>query len=886
MQRLLLPFLLLSVLVMPRPLHAQAAQQRGRLLVTVADPSGAIVADAAVTITGMDAATRGAIVPPAKTTDKGVAAFDGLALGRYSITAEFSGFELGLLRDVNVRRGDNKHIVVLPLKGRQEAVTVGPDSQASAADRASTFGTALTREQIEALSDDPSEMLKQLQEMAGGNATIRVDSFEGQQLPPKSQIKAIHITRDQFAAENHRFEGLFLDIITQPGVGALHGRFGAGFYDGSMDGRNPLIEKKGPAQNQNYSFNISRALIRNRADFSLSAFGTTQYSTPYAVASTASGRVADNLDVRTPFKSFQVSGTFNYAITKDQTIRLGIGHNRSSSDNLGVGGFQLADHAYSSFNRGTFVRFQEAGPLGRRFFTNTRFTLNISDSGSHSLLELPTVIVTDSFTTGGAQLSGGRHGRNFSLMSDLDYVRGINSWRMGVAIEGGHYRSDDASNYLGTYTFETLDAFLAGRPRSYTRRIGDPLIAYWMVQSAFYLQDDIRVRKGLTLSPGVRIEAQTHVADHTNLAPRMGVTWAPFKSGKTTLRGSWGIFYDWLPANTYEQTLRVDGFRQQELNIFNPSYPDPGTVGSITATNRYLLDPDFVMPQSQRLSAGVQQSVTKTFNVGGTYTYGRGSGLLIGQNLNPPINGLRPDPRFANIIKAVPLGRSRQQSLSLNAGLSMPAPPGGANSPSAPRFSWKRGLGVYGNVFFNRNENDTDGAFSPAFDPTLGSEWGPALGEIRRRVSLYISTGALKNFNGQIGINMTGGPPINIRTGHDDNGDLIFNDRPAGTGRNSARGTGYWTVNGYFSYSVGFGPRTTGSQPGVMIRINGGDVSATTMAPQAAQRYRLNFSVNLENLTNHANYVGYSGVMTSKLFLQPTQVQGVRRISFSMGVSF
>ena len=79
----------------------------------------------------------------------------------------------------------------------------------------------MTREQIEALSDDPDEMAQQLQDMAGGNAVIRVDSFEGGRLPPKSQIKAIHITRDAFAAENHSAGGLFIDIITQPGIGPL-----------------------------------------------------------------------------------------------------------------------------------------------------------------------------------------------------------------------------------------------------------------------------------------------------------------------------------------------------------------------------------------------------------------------------------------------------------------------------------------------------------------------------------------------------------------------------------------------------------------------------------------------------------------------------------------
>src|SRR5437588_779216 len=79
---------------------------------------------------------------------------------------------------------------------------------------------------------------------------------------------------------------------------------------------------------------------------------------------------------------------------------------------------------------------------------------------------------------------------------------------------------------------------------------------------------------------------------------------------------------------------------------------------------------------------------------------------------------------------------------------------------------------------------------------------------VRPRMSLYISTAALKSFNGQIGISAATGTPINVRTRFDDNGDLLFNDRPAGYTRNSARGGGQWNMNGYFSYWVGFGQQT------------------------------------------------------------------------------
>jgi hypothetical protein len=39
-------------------------------------------------------------------------------------------------------------------------------------------------------------------------------------------------------------------------------------------------------------------------------------------------------------------------------------------------------------------------------------------------------------------------------------------------------------------------------------------------------------------------------------------------------------------------------------------------------------------------------------------------------------------------------------------------------------------------------------------------------------------------------------PPITVRTGLDNNGDTVFNDRPAGYGRNSERGIGQWSSEG------------------------------------------------------------------------------------------
>jgi hypothetical protein len=169
-----------------------------------------------------------------------------------------------------------------------------------------------------------------------------------------------------------------------------------------------------------------------------------------------------------------------------------------------------------------------------------------------------------------------------------------------------------------------------------------------------YAQDDIRVRKSLTLTAGVRYEAQNHLSDYANLGPRVGITWAPFKNGKTTVRGSWGHFYDWLSTSTYEQTLRVDGFRQQELQILDPSYPDPGTgLNSVTPVNRYVLGPGLRSAASSRTSTGVDYAFTPRLHAIATYRYVRGLHLLRGDNGNAPVAGIRPEPQFGNIIEVV-----------------------------------------------------------------------------------------------------------------------------------------------------------------------------------------------------------------------------------------
>src|SRR5207249_1747544 len=388
---------------------------------------------------------------------------------------------------------------------------------------------------------------------------------------------------------------------------------------GSLSARSPFVPSKGPEQSLSYGVGAGGSLIKNKSSFNLNIFGINAYETPNLNVALANGSRSEALRLRTPRENLYVNGQVDYALTLDQTLRFAYNLSQFTNKNLGTGGYEEPEHAYSVDNSVHNLRVQHFGPVGRRAFSRSRVQLFWSDSEAHSATDAVTIHVNDAFTSGGAQLSGGEHGRSLSLGSDLDYVRGKHSWRTGILLEGGWRRSDASSNYLGTYTFESLTKFLAGEPSNYTRRIGDPRLAYQTLQGGIYLQDDVRVTKNFTLSPGVRYEVQTHVRDSSNFGPRFGATWAPLKSGQTTLRASAGLLYDWLPSQTYEQALRVDGVHQQELNILNPSYPDPGDVGVVPRINRYVLGNDYRAPKITRISTGMDQTLLKVIRFAGTY---------------------------------------------------------------------------------------------------------------------------------------------------------------------------------------------------------------------------------------------------------------------------
>jgi len=556
---------------------AQApAQNRSdsNLRVNVIDATGAAIIAAKVYVKSSDG--REEIF---ETDQNGVASALNLKPGVCIVRVEAEGFARKEIKDHKLKSGNNRLEVRLDVAGVNEVEVISEDKQQRSSDfRSDAFTTVLTPAQIDQLPDDPEELEEALRQMAGPGATLRVNGFTGGRLPPKSQIREIRFRMDPFAAENHESSFFGIDIFTKPGIDTWHSSINLGFRDESLNSRNAFAPARAPEQTRRYALTLDGPLWKNRTSMFLAADGADIYDSNTIVAALPDGQL--NEVFRRPSRKLNLSARLEHALTKTHTARFEYQRNARLQENLGAGNFDLLSRAYTNDQAEHVLRFADSGMIGKKLLNEFRFQARWQQIDNTPSTNDPAVIVLNAFNQGGAQIEGTRNSRDIEIADNFDFAVDKHSMRGGILFEAGHYNSNDNRNAGGTFTFASLEDFLASHPTTFTQRVGDPNVRFNQYQFAWYWQDNWRLLKSLSVSYGVRHEVQSNIGDKNNFAPRVGLAWSPFKDGKTTIRAGAGMFYDWLSAPVFEQTLRVDGVRQSEIVVRNPGFPDPFAGGT------------------------------------------------------------------------------------------------------------------------------------------------------------------------------------------------------------------------------------------------------------------------------------------------------------------
>jgi hypothetical protein len=850
---------------------AGQAKNASSLRVVVLDPSGAAVVAATVHL------KTASLEQTLQTDERGEAVFPRLPAGAYQLKVSADGFAARQFHNNSLKDGGNRFEVKLEVEGVKEDVTVAQDKREKNLDpRGNAFSSVLTTEQIAALPDDPEEFEQAIRNMGGPGAALRVNGFRGGKLPPKSQIREIRFRMNPYSADSHESDFMSIDVLTKPGANDWHGSVNFGFRDEALNARNAFAPVRGAEQLRRFGFSLDGPLWRNHTSLFLSGDGNSAYESKTIVAALPDGNFSDL--IRRPSKTLNLSARVEQVLSKTHTLRAEYQRNANRFDNLGVGDFDLPERAFTNDTAEHLLRFADTGTIGRRLVNEVRFQTRWQEVMKSSASNAPTVIVQNAFTSGGAQIQGLRNLREIEFADNVDFVFGNHSMRAGLLYEFGSYRSDERQNANGTFVFSGLEAFRNHRPTTFTARSGNPLVDYSRHEVGLYLQDDFKLSKSLSLSFGLRYESQSNLSDKNNFAPRFALAWSPFKDGKTTFRAGAGVFYGWIQSDVTEQILRVDGERQSDLIVQNPGFPDPLAGGTqITLpSSRILLDSQIQMPTVRQFSFGVQRQLGGLGQMFANYFSQRGKHQLRGHNINAPVGGARPNPAFGNITQVESTAGSSMQGLSINLNIAKPQ---------------KRFFSAF-NYFWSKATNEADSPFGlPADNFNLRTERGPSAGDVRHRFFAMVNYQLPMNLRVGTIFQASSALPYNITTGFDDNGDTVSNDRPAGVGRNSARGAGRWDVGTRLSWGFGFGkPKESAGGGGPQIRVlRSGDadvLGGMGGVALANKRWRGELYVQAYNIFNHANRTNFSGVQTSPFFGQATSALAGRRIESGMRFSF
>src|SRR5215510_6282260 len=383
--------------------------------------------------------------------------------GVYTLTVEVEGFaRFSQEIDLTTKPSgpfDVKLKVVLAenveVKDDSAGISTDPDKNLSA--------ITLTGKDLEALPDDPDELLQTLKQMAGAaggadDAAVYVGGFrERGQLPPKEAILRININQNPYSAEFSERGDARIEIITKPGADTFHGGFNFSFNDESLNSRDAFATFRAPFQYRNYGGYFSGPLIRNRWGFFLDMRRNEIDGNDYVnaiVLDPVTFRPAPfAATVLTPVRSSNFSIRSDYLATKHHTIGVQFRHSQNESHRGGGGGFTLPERGSNSTSSENTLRLSLTTIASERSVNEMRIQLSRRESTSRALSNAVAINVLDAFNGGGSQTFSDNSNQNLDFNDTFTYSRKAHTFKAGFRVEGVQPNNFNRSNFGGSFTF-------------------------------------------------------------------------------------------------------------------------------------------------------------------------------------------------------------------------------------------------------------------------------------------------------------------------------------------------------------------------------------------------------------------------------------------------
>jgi hypothetical protein len=826
--RILLPslVLLLPLFLMSGNLDAQTPT--GALNGVVTDPSGGVIAKAAVRLINATGKSLDTI-----TNRDGLYEFKGLAPGAYALKAIAKGFALFSQEQIQIIAGQTKQLNIgLLIQVEEEKVEVTDSSTKLDVDPSSNAGTVIMKgKDLEALSDDPDELQSELQALAGPSAgpnggQIYIDGFTAGQLPPKASIREIRINQNPFSSEYDKLGYGRIEVLTKPGTDQLHGQVFLTGNTAAFNSRNPF---EGSAQqpgydSTQYSANIGGSLGKKASFFTnierRNLNELTVIDTPFVDPTTF--QITQFTDaVPNPRTRTNFSQRFDYQVSATNTLTARYQYWRNNEQDdfpLATAFFSLPTFGYNSLETEHTFQVSDTQTLSARTINETHFQFVRESNNQNPLNATPTIQIQGAFVGGGNSSGLYNDAQARYELQNITYMTfGKHSIKYGGRARVTKEQNASNSRFNGLYSFGsranpgatipcsmlnpaatsqltgiqayqiTVNCLAQGVPIATiiangggasfyavnSSATGNAVAGETWADGALFLQDDWHIRSNVTISSGLRYETQSNLGDHADFAPRLGLAWGidangKNKSPKTVLRLGFGMFYDRFTSDLVLQQILQNGIVQQQALVHNPAFFNPTQTVQVTQAQSsgtvYQLNPNLRTPYTMQTGVTVERQLTKAANLSVTYLNSRGDHQF-----------------FTNFINA-------QQVPS---GATSAPPPTQIDYQFQSEGVFKQNqlivnsrvqmgtkLSLFGYYTLNYANSDTSGASSIPSNPfDLQQDYGRASFDVRHRVFVGGSIGLPHDFRLSPFMIASSGAPFNITTGQDVYGDAVFNTR-------------------------------------------------------------------------------------------------------------
>ena len=735
---------------------------------------------------------------------------------------------------------------------------------------------------------------------------------------PEDAVAEMSVLTQSFSAEYGSSTGSVVNIVTKSGTDKLHGSVTelyrptqgeaslAGFTPASVTSGNQVTSD----QLAQTAATLSGKLLKNDPTYFFFAgeWGQQRRTSPVLSAINPQNFIGHYRDLLGSLRFDRQFSPSNNAF-----LRIGSDGFYDTNPNGIVGGQTLPSVA-RTFHRKTYsIELGDTQIISSHIVNNARvqFQLGspITEFDPVSLATQYSMAITGGPTyTAGTSQSALLMNRQYGVNEVLSAVYGKHQLVVGgdwlLAHTGGNSKEFGGPYFLGRFVFNTcptqpglttaqlitycettwLNNF--ANVASYTQGFGNPSYTVNDNLFAVFAQDNYHLSRKLTLNLGVRYEDQTFTDQRTNFAPRVGFLYDPFGSGRTVVRGGFGMYYSQVVDNSQANyVLSGPGYINYTATPGQPGFPTsfgaaplsslasgvsvPGRTLYIRPGNSAYLDQFFptstlvnypgklLNPYSEQYDFGVEQRLTSRTVLDVDYVGTHQVHGIRPLDVDAPTSFIRTAQNQTRSAAAANCTRPYWVYYYKQEGLTC-----AANSPAStqPQYATitsdvNNGYVHYDSLNVNLKHNfGTRGMLLASYvwshtldnvDPDTTAqnpndalfpnraEYGNAIYDQRNRgvVSGYY-VAPLKIQVGGI-LTLAGGLPYNLVTGTTNSGDTGgTTDRPVingvVVGRDTGRGTPIYSFDPFLAREFSF-----------------------------FERVKLNLRAEAFNAANHANYVGF-----------------------------